>query len=393
MVRVVGIDPGTTSFDLCGIAGERLILDESIPTAQVIADPQTLVERLASVAPVELVLGPSGYGLPWVPLSQMEKRELDLALLSYRRERGRDTIIGGMRELLTTLQETDLPILFAPAVIHLPTVPAHRKANRIDMGTADKLCAAALGVYDQARHLDITYEETSFVYVELGGAFTAIVAVDGGQIVDGVGGSAGPLGYRALGGMDGELAYLLDSFPKGTLCSGGVADIAGQPEAKPETLIAQAGGDPHSRLAWEAFFEGLVKGVAAEMTVVAPREILLSGRLCRVPELYRQIASRLAAFAPVRRVNGFAQTAKEAAQGAALIAEGLAGGIHAGLVETMRLREASGTVLDHLYVRGADALRQQYQVRRTLGGVTTCKSTASRSRTHSPRRSRCAPPG
>jgi len=44
--------------------------------------------------------------------------------------------------------------------------------------------------------------------------------------------------------------------------------------------------------------------------------------------------------------------------GAALIADGLAGGRHAELVDAMRLREARGTVLDHLYLGGADAVRR-----------------------------------
>jgi predicted butyrate kinase (DUF1464 family) len=52
--------------------------------------------------------------------------------------------------------------------------------------------------------------------------------------------------------------------------------------------------------------------------------------------------------------------AKETAQGAALIAEGLAGGTYERLVEVMELRETSGTTLDHLYVDGADALRKKY---------------------------------
>jgi len=365
-VRGVGIDPGTISFDLCGLDGEQVILDESIPTAEVVANPLTLVNRLASIAPVDRIVGPSGYGAPWVPLSKAGEHTLNCVLLGGNRGQGRqkkpgDTIIGGMRRLLQVLRETDLPILLAPAVIHLPTVPAYRKVNRIDMGTADKLCAVALSVYDQARHFNISYGETSFIHVEVGGAFTAIIAVEDGKVVDGIGGSAGPLGYRALGGMDGELAYLLMDFPKGTLCSGGVADIAGRPQATPERLAAV--NDPQSRVAWEAFFESLVKGVAAEMTVVtAPREILLSGRLCRIPALYRQIAERLSVLAPVRRVSGFDQVtaAKRAAQGAALIAEGLAGGVHADLVDAMRLREARGTVLDHLYVRSADDLRQRY---------------------------------
>ena len=39
-----------------------------------------------------------------------------------------------------------------------------------------------------------------------------------------------------------------------------------------------------------------------------------------------------------------------AAQGAALIADGLAGGRHAVLTDVLGIREASGTVLDHLKI-------------------------------------------
>ena len=63
---------------------------------------------------------------------------------------------------------------------------------------------------------------------------------------------------------------------------------------------------------------------------------------------------------PVRRVAGLARTAKEAAQGAALIADALLGGEFAELVEIMRLREARGTVLDYIHVSEADKLSQKY---------------------------------
>jgi predicted butyrate kinase (DUF1464 family) len=361
MVRAVGIDPGTVSFGLCGIEGDQVFLDVSIPSAEIAADPQVLVNLLQSVAPVDMIVGPSGYGLPWVSAQDLDARQMDLMLLSDNRDRGRTTIVGGMRRMLRLLKESGLPIIFAPAVIHLPTVPQYRKVNRIDMGTADKLCAVALGIYDQSRHLDIAYEETSFVYVELGGAFTAIVTVDGGQVVDGLGGTAGSLGYLSLGGMDGELAYLLGGFHKELLCSGGVASIAGRSDARPEELAAAAQTDDRSRWAWEAFMESLVKGVAAAAAVVpAPREILLSGRLSRVPAIRRELITHLSVFALVRQVDGFAREAKEAAQGAALIAEGLAGGVYSGLVDTMRLREASGTILDHLYVGDSDEVRRRY---------------------------------
>ena len=71
------------------------------------------------------------------------------------------------------------------------------------------------------------------------------------------------------------------------------------------------------------------------------------------------IRERLEVFAPTRLLDGFAKTAKEGAQGAALIADGLAGGANRELVELLGIREARGTVLDHLYViRREQALRR-----------------------------------
>ena len=53
---------------------------------------------------------------------------------------------------------------------------------------------------------------------------------------------------------------------------------------------------------------------------------------------------------------------KHAARGAALIADGLAGGRYRDLIEVMCLREAQGTVLDHLYLTGAEEVRRWAQV-------------------------------
>jgi predicted butyrate kinase (DUF1464 family) len=59
----------------------------------------------------------------------------------------------------------------------------------------------------------------------------------------------------------------------------------------------------------------------------------------------------------VLSATGLGPRAKTAAQGAALLADGLAGGRYAPLVERLRLREAGGTVFDHLRLHGADSIR------------------------------------
>jgi predicted butyrate kinase (DUF1464 family) len=89
-----------------------------------------------------------------------------------------------------------------------------------------------------------------------------------------------------------------------------------------------------------------------QLRVSAPlaNSILVSGRIASDPAVRERLAAALADVGELRPIHGFAKEAKQGAQGAALIADGLAGGAHADLVERLRIRHAAGTVLDHLYV-------------------------------------------
>jgi predicted butyrate kinase (DUF1464 family) len=293
------------------------------------------------------VLGPAGYGLPLVPAEQVGERELALMVLKRADEPDARVGIAGMRSIIRALLAAGMPLVFGPGAIHLPTIPEHRKWNRIDLGTADKVASAALGIVDQAARLEISYEETRFVLLELGGGFSAALAVDGGRIVDGLGGSAGPIGARACGALDAEVAYLIGSaLSKRTVFSGGALDPRGELDVTaPETLRAPDG--------WLALEEGAAKAVLAlTASVPAPREVLVAGRLAEAPGLLDALAERLASVAPVRP----AMAVKSAARGAALLADGLAGGRYAPLVACLRLREARGGVLDHLRMYGAERI-------------------------------------
>jgi len=359
MPRVIGIDPGTVSVDVCGLDDGAVFLDRSLPTAEALADPfviGSVLDDAHRAAPLDLVAGPSGYGLPLTAARDLTDADLQLAYLAVRGETGG---IGGLRTLMRALAQSSFPIVVTPGVVHLASVPAHRKVNRVDMGTADKVCAAALAVHDQAGRRGCSERDVSLILLELGGAFTAAIAVEDGRIVDGIGGTSGPLGVRGAGALDGEVAYLAGSISKGLLFGGGAATIAGTPDAPAESLALP--DTPRGHLAWEAYVESAVKAVAA-LAVTAPRasEVLLSGRLASVRGVRDELARRLSAALPnmsVRAITGFATVAKHAAQGAALIADGLAGGRSSALVETLGIREASGTVLDHLYVISSAAAR------------------------------------
>jgi predicted butyrate kinase (DUF1464 family) len=355
--RVAGIDPGTVSFDLCALDDGEVVLERAFRSAEVDADPGLPAAALAGHGPFDLVLGPAGYGLPLVPGERVTERDISLMILLRAGEPTAGAGIGGMRSLIRSLLASGLPLVFAPGAIHLPTVPAYRKWNRIDLGTADKVAGAAVAIADQARRLDLPYEETSLIALELGGAFSAALAVDGGQIVDGAGGSGGPIGARACGALDAEVASLLaPALSKRTVFSGGALDPRGE--------LDLSGGldalrrDPRHREGWVALEEGAAKAaLALTISAPAPREILVAGRLARAPGMLEALGERLAAVAPVRVVAGPGVHAKAAAQGAAVLADGLAGGRYAALVDRLGVREAGGSALDHLRVHGAEHVR------------------------------------
>jgi len=248
-----------------------------------------------------------------------------------------------------------------PGVVHLTSVPSHRKINRVDMGTADKVCAVTLAIHEHTRRRSCAPRDVSFILLELGGAFTAAIAVEQGRIVDGLGGSSGPIGAMASGALDGEVAFLAGQVTKQMIFSGGALAVSGTPDAPAEAIAEVT--TPARQKALEGYLESIVKAVAT-LAISAPsaRSIVLSGRLAKVATIRGGLMSRLSRTLPggtVEALTGIATVAKHAAQGAAILADGLAGGSAAEVVQTLGIREATGTVLDHLYVITPEAARQR----------------------------------
>lgn len=337
MPRVIGIDPGTVSLDLCGLDDGRVSLDLSLPTRDALQDPAAFLRLLTSGGRLDLIAGPSGYGLPLVRADEATDEELRLAFLAPDGEPGG---IGGLRQLARLFAKSGLPIVYTPGAIHLPSIPVHRKLNRVDLGTADKVATAALGIWSQAERLAIPPDATSFLMLELGGAFTAALAVDGGAIRDGIGGTSGPIGWQSGGSWDGEVAFLAGGVTKEMLFRGGAAECG------------------NAGLA--AYIEGVLKAALALTAVVPkPREILLSGRHANDPAVRDALRPRLSAIAPVMDLTGRARVAKQGAEGAAILADGLAGGGCRSIVTAMGIGEAHGSALDYLRTISPEAARRQ----------------------------------
>src|SRR5262245_42619095 len=224
MPRVAGCDPGTSSLDILAVEDGRVLGQVRIEPDELRADPSLPVQWLRETGPFDLIAGPSGYGLPLVRAADCTNSQLALMSLVRPDDRGAKGV-SGFSATVRALRDSGLPVVFLPGVIQLPTVPAHRKLNKIDLGTADKLCVAALALAQHNR-------DEPALAVEFGSAFTAMVVLKDKQIVDGLGGTSGVLGAKSGGAWDGELAYLLSPLQKADLFRGGVADIADRETAR-----------------------------------------------------------------------------------------------------------------------------------------------------------------
>lgn len=332
MVHVAGCDPGTSSLDILTLLDGRIHDQVRFPAEALAADPDQPVAWLRERGPFDLIAGPSGYGAPLIRAADCTTVDRDLMTLVRADERGRRQGVSGFSSLLESLCRSGLPMIFLPGVIHLPTIPAHRKLNRIDLGTSDKLCVAALALERWRVGTGAEPARASFAVVELGSAFAAILIVDQGRIVDGLGGTSGPMGWRSGGAWDGELAYLLSPLTKEDLFRGGVMD----------------GPDPSGMRV--AFRERLLQAIGGLQAVTPVAEIYLSGRLVETePELRDEVIGDLSRQGQVSLLPSWDGVwVKAAAQGSALLADGLAGGSFGWVVESLQLRGASGSVWDQV---------------------------------------------
>lgn len=367
MVTAIGIDPGTKSMDVFGFDDdtEEVVMDLAIPRVEVTKRPEIVLDAIREIGrEIDVIVGPSGYGLPMVNASEAKDAEINAATFMTKADVARRLNIVGLRELMFHMKKSHLNIWFPPGVIHLPTVPEYRKINRIDMGTADKVFTAVSGIKDQAEKYGIAYAETSFIALEIGFGYTAALGIEDGKIVDGVGGTIGGVGYMGMGAMDGELAYALANtvtdFSKMMLFNGGAASISQIDPQKVsiEEFISLARNSEQVKLAYSAMLESIIKDTYLMLSSVRkPKEILLSGRFTRIEPFVQDVTAilqdNLSEFgieAEIRTLRRTGGEVKEAAEGAAIIANGIAGGKYESLIETMELRKSTGGVFSHIYL-------------------------------------------
>ena len=328
MLRVVGSDPGTSSLDLLMLEDGVVVDQARLLPGQLRDDAKVLARLLTRWRPIDLVAAPSGYGLPLVRGEAFGEDHLEQMSLVRGDERGRDSGVVGFRAWVRAFVHSGAPLVFLPGGLHLPTIPAHRKVRAVDVGTADKVAVAALALWFAAKEAG-GFDRARFAVVEIGSAFTAVLVLDHGRLVDASAGTRGPIGLRSGGGWDGELAYWRSPLSKEDLFHGGLADLG--------------------PLGPDAFGESLIKHVAGLQAITPFERIYLSGRGLEQPEILRLVADALARFGTITPLPSLPGAwVKHAAQGAAILADALAGGRYAPVAESLQLASASGSVWDVL---------------------------------------------
>ncbi len=328
MARVIGTDPGTSSLDLLLLDDGAVVDQKSAQPGELAGDPELLNRLFASWAPIDLAAAPSGYGLPLVRGDAMTEDHIEQISLVRPSDRGHESGVIGFRAWVRAFRRTGIPIVFLPGGLHLPTIPPHRKVNSVDIGTADKVCVAALALWFDSQNTG-GFDRSTFAVVEIGMAFSAIMVVENGRLVDAAAGTRGPIGLRAQGSWDGELAYWRGPLTKNDLFRGGVADLGAH--------------------GLDAFRESLVKHLAGLQAVTPFERIYLSGRGLAQPEIASQAHEASARFGRAMRLGNLPRASvKHAAQGSAILADALAGGRFAPLADSLQLKSAGGSVWDVL---------------------------------------------
>lgn len=342
-MRILGIDPGTVSFDLCLLEDSDITYEDSITATAVAEQPEEFARKCLDLK-LDVMIAPSGMGLNNRRLTELTEREMfELTLV---REGEQVPVLDGMKRFLAIMRDTGLEIFFLPGIIQLPTVPRWRKYNKIDMGTADKMCIGALSVEMVSRKKETGYSGVSHLVVELGGGYNSLIAIENGRIINGIGGTLFPgPGFMNAGAMDGEVAYLLRGFEKALLFEGGVGYMIDSGSLKIEDFTRESYPD-----AFDTFLEGILFAVCSQRAVVQTSEVYLSGRLTRYDNVYLPVKNSLEELGySVNPLPRLSDKTKEAAQGYAIVGNGLYGGSYEPLVKHMEIDKSEGSVIDYVY--------------------------------------------
>ncbi len=214
-----------------------------------------------------------------------------------------------LKELLIAIGAMNLRSYCIPAVAYIDSVPAYRKLNRADMGSAGNV-GAITTILSRMREREAAWSEMRFFYLEVGHTTKSIIVVEDGRIINGIGTQ--------------EHMY-----------RGNWPDMR-----------------ENEKLVEEAFWEGLTQELAGLMAIHHVEDIVVREQSAAQEDVRRkdEVIDRLGEQYQLYTFPGYESDKKgyDSAIGAALVAEGLAyEGTTAEVVERLRLRESVGNGFDN----------------------------------------------
>ncbi len=356
MIRSLGIDPGTKSFDLALIEGEEVVWESSIPTIAIASKPWVLLEKIREVkGEYDIIAGPSGYGCAFICNEDIIEPDIfasEILLLTrkWELEKNRDTgllVYKALARVVKRLWREKEPVCYIPSVILLDTVPIKNKLNKIDLGTADKLASSLLASWYVSRKTGKSLSETSFIFIESGYGYNAVITVKNGRVINGYGGTLNELGFLTSGPLDMETVVMGRRWNRLDVFSGGVSTACNASDLT-EAFLSK---NKLCKAAIEGMLESIANKALIEMHRHKIETIVFSGRNFRNKAFKNSIIEKLG-LEKKRIIEHIslkgAKKTKEAAQGYALVAEGFLQGKFNELLQKTRVAYPKGTVLDYL---------------------------------------------
>jgi predicted butyrate kinase (DUF1464 family) len=346
--KSVGIDPGSTSWKFCVLDDEGILDKTKIETQEVSENPASVVDFLENHSEdLDVIAAPSGHGLPLTEIDDVGEDEL--RKMTLKRDGpgivGLSTSIGVIRKFCG---QRDIKCYVLPSVKHLSTVPGWRKINRIDLGTSDKVCSAAFTLQKISKDRGLALDDTSFVLIDIGHAFLAMICVEKGRIVDGIGGSMVGFGTVASGAIDAELLHTWDFPDKSSLYSGGLVHASGMSLEEIECSLPDELGSRAS-MALKRFLESFCSDLVAISSRNDVDEVVLNSVLG--PKFNTLIGGEVS-----RMGLEIALTIDDempGSVGAAYLANGLVGGRYSSLAEQLGIGSSGGSVMDSVFFAGS----------------------------------------
>ncbi|MBU7004088.1 MAG: DUF1464 family protein [Theionarchaea archaeon] len=349
--KSVGIDPGSRYWKLCVLDDEGIIARHKIETSGVSENPASILETLEKhVGDLEVMAAPSGHGLPATEIANVGDDEL--RQMTLKRDGpgivGLSASIGILREFCG---KRNIRCYVLPSVKHLSTVPEWRKINRIDLGTSDKVCSAAFSLQKLSEDRGLALDDTSFILIDIGHSFLAMICVEKGRIVDGIGGSLAGFGTVASGAIDAELLHAWDFPDKSSLYSGGLVHASGISLEEIESRLPDDLGSRAS-MALKRFLESFGSDLAAISSRNEVDEVVLNSVLG--PKFNALLGGEVSRVGLETALT--IDDEMPGCVGAAYLANGLIGGRYSSLAEQLGIGFSGGSVMDTIYFAGSPTI-------------------------------------